>query len=159
MKGRPRDPVRDHFRVSGKINTCLYCEKEFSSPVTIALKGHLAGGIFARSTKTTSCPNVDENLRLLYIQELNSREKNKRTFSSRTRSNSESEETKTQYQKNSVDESDSLSTFKGNDTNDSDDIKRSIETFFVEKAFDVSREISQEHSDNSSTNTLDALDR
>jgi hypothetical protein len=74
-RGRKRDEVRDHFSSSGKISHCNYCNKRFSSPVTLALKGHLAGNGFSRIQKTTSCPSVPMDVKEYYIYHMMTRKR------------------------------------------------------------------------------------
>jgi hypothetical protein len=74
-KGRKRDEVRKHFTATGKISVCNYCSKRFSSAVTLALKGHLAGDGFGRMQKTTSCPSVPLDVKEYYIYHMMTRKR------------------------------------------------------------------------------------
>lgn len=67
LKGRPKDEVWIHFHKDGKISKCKFCSKEFSSPVALALRGHLSNEYFARAFKTTLCDKVDPVIKQRYI--------------------------------------------------------------------------------------------
>jgi hypothetical protein len=74
-RGRKKDEVRVHFHRDGKISICMYCNKKFSSPVSVALKGHLAGDGFERIHKTTACPSVPNEVKEFYINHMHTRKK------------------------------------------------------------------------------------
>jgi hypothetical protein len=154
---RQRDEVRNYFRRNKRISICIFCNKRFSNPVTLALKGHLAGNQFNREFKTTACPSVPDNVREYYVNHLQTRRRNnKRIYEQHKESDSKimtrsklsrlanksDEETK-----NVNDQSNSDDDFKENDENITDEI---IDTdFFDSKAFDMSIPLDNEDIDTS----------
>jgi hypothetical protein len=74
-RGRKRDVVRDHFLTNGKFSICKYCNKRFSSAVTLSLKGHLAGGVYSKEQKTRHCTNVPTHLQEYYTDSLKNRKR------------------------------------------------------------------------------------
>jgi hypothetical protein len=80
MKGRPKDEVWMYFNRSGKISQCKFCLKEFSSPVALALRGHLSNEFFARRFKTTMCDKVDPEVKERYITFLKQKTHTKKRY-------------------------------------------------------------------------------
>jgi hypothetical protein len=76
-RGRKKDAIRRFFPCIGKISTCVYCHKTFSSATTLALKGHFAGDGFHKIQKTTACPGVPIHIKNYYIHHMKTRKRSK----------------------------------------------------------------------------------